>query len=429
MTQTPNPFQHHHDHDHGPPVDLDPAQQSFADALRVCFFLLKVVMVVLIVIYLFSGVFNVQQQEKAVRLFLGRIIGPEGRQTLEPGGPYVSAPFPIMQVIRVPTAPRDILIDKAFWYAQAPGPQGAASGTATPLNPEKDGSLITGDANIIHVRWTLTYAIADVIDFLRNTGSDLRPLEEAERLVTAAVEEGIVQAVAQVTADAASKGQVNATLARQLAQSTLDKLNSGIRIHTLSAGDPQFPLSVKDAFDAVTRADTQRGRQVTEAYETRNRILRETAGAAYEPLWELVHAYEVALQSAEQDQVESVGTELSEVLDTLRITDGRTGIQYSIGGEVARLAYDATSYRSNIVQQTQSEVNRFLQLQEQWRTNRHVLAEQYLAETRQQILANARETFWIPQGQTWLDLNRDPGIERQQEIERLTAEEQQRTNQ
>ena len=68
---------------------LDAAHQSLADALRVSFWVLKLAMLLLVVVYLFSGVFNVREQEIAVCLRFGRIVGSPGQQVLEPGGPGV----------------------------------------------------------------------------------------------------------------------------------------------------------------------------------------------------------------------------------------------------------------------------------------------------------------------------------------------------
>lgn len=422
MTQLKNPFAHHHDHghdhghshDHADEVKLDPGQQALSDALRVCFGLLKLVMLVLLVVYLFSGVFWVEQQERKVRLFLGMIVGEEGRQVLDPGGPYFAAPWPIMHVIDVPVAPRTLSIDKAFWYEQTQGAQ--TPDQAKPLNPEKDGSLITGDANIIHVKWTLTYSVSDPIAYVTNVGDAAR----ADALVRATAEEAIVEAVAQATADAASKGNVNADVAKAITQKALDGLNTGLSIGTFLAGNPVFPVSVQSAFDAVTSADTRRGQAVTEAWRQREQMLQETAGSAYEALWDLVHDYELALQGDNVAKQQELSARLDAVLDAGEI-DGQ-----KIGGHVATLLAEAHAYRSNVVQEITAQVNRFNQLREQWAKNRAVLEAAYLAEARREILSNALETFWAPRGQVYLELNRDPAIERRRETERLKAEEEQR---
>ncbi|HEX7010798.1 MAG TPA: hypothetical protein VF184_12515, partial [Phycisphaeraceae bacterium] len=108
---------HDHDHEHGHDhhlEELDPAQQSLSDALRVSFLILKAVMVVLLVLYLFSGVFSVTEgQEQAVRLRFGRIVGRPGQQVYERGW-HLGLPYPIERVIKVPVAPRQVSLANAF---------------------------------------------------------------------------------------------------------------------------------------------------------------------------------------------------------------------------------------------------------------------------------------------------------------------------
>ncbi len=70
-----------------PDESLDPGARSLAEALTVCFGLLKIVMALLIVAFLFSGAFNVNEGEVAVRLRFGRLQGAPGQQVIEPGGP------------------------------------------------------------------------------------------------------------------------------------------------------------------------------------------------------------------------------------------------------------------------------------------------------------------------------------------------------
>src|SRR5262245_41854530 len=147
MAKDFNPFEHHHEHHHDAPItpaEMDPAQRSLADALRVCFMLLKFVMLVLVVLYLFSGFFNVKANEKAVRLTLGNLWKEE---PLGQGGPYWTLPFPIGEAVKIPTSDVTLELTSSFWYDM--------NGTMTqapirPLNPEKDGSNVTGDANIVH---------------------------------------------------------------------------------------------------------------------------------------------------------------------------------------------------------------------------------------------------------------------------------------
>src|SRR5687768_7765630 len=80
---------HGHDHGHshggagdpfhprlGAPIDtseLDPANRSLAEALRLSFAILFIIMIALVVLFLFSGVYKVNENEVAVVLRFGEL--------------------------------------------------------------------------------------------------------------------------------------------------------------------------------------------------------------------------------------------------------------------------------------------------------------------------------------------------------------------
>ncbi|MFN7813579.1 MAG: SPFH domain-containing protein, partial [Planctomycetia bacterium] len=180
---------------------LDPAQQSLADALKVSFGILRLALAALVVAWLLSGTFSVGTNERAVRLRFGDYVGGPGEQVLE-RGTYLAAPFPIEQVIKVDTRPVTIDLDREFWFEPqesvgATSREGLRAGRAGPLNPVRDGSLLTGDMNIAHARWKTTYHVADPVAYITNVGQP----RLAESLVRCAIQLGIVQAVAQFPAD------------------------------------------------------------------------------------------------------------------------------------------------------------------------------------------------------------------------------------
>ena len=66
--------------------DLDAAGKSLAEALRVSFLILKLIMAVLVVLFITSGIFRVQENEKALVLIFGEIQGTgEEQRILGPG--------------------------------------------------------------------------------------------------------------------------------------------------------------------------------------------------------------------------------------------------------------------------------------------------------------------------------------------------------
>ena len=86
--------------DHGPanPARLEGAEdsgvQALSDALRSSFAIVKVIMVGLLVLFLFSGFFVVGPQEKALVLRFGIPVGGGDGQLLGPG-PHWAFPPPI----------------------------------------------------------------------------------------------------------------------------------------------------------------------------------------------------------------------------------------------------------------------------------------------------------------------------------------------
>ena len=73
----------HHDHDHGhdhthevaPAMPVDTGSRALEEALRSSFFIVKVVMGILLVVFFFSGMKTVGPQEKAVILRFGKPLG------------------------------------------------------------------------------------------------------------------------------------------------------------------------------------------------------------------------------------------------------------------------------------------------------------------------------------------------------------------
>ena len=118
-----NPFIHSHDddcdhdhhHDHEPFEPADPAQKSLADAMRVSFMILKVIMVAMLIFYASTGIFTVEPQQQVVRLQFGKIIG-ENEGLVYDQGWYVGWPYPIEEKIKVPTTQRNVTLLNAFWY-------------------------------------------------------------------------------------------------------------------------------------------------------------------------------------------------------------------------------------------------------------------------------------------------------------------------
>lgn len=394
---------------------LDPAQQSLAEALRVSFSILKVAMFAALIAYALSGTFSVGSNEVAVRLRFGEYVGRPGERVLE-RGTYLAAPFPIEQVIKVDTRPMTLALDKEFWYQAGKRDAGRTrdqirNAHAGPLNPVLDGSLLTGDMNIAHARWTVTYRVTDPVAYVTNVGSP----GLAEDLVRCATQQGIVQAVAQLAADDLLKGVVNREAATAVAQRRLTEMATGLTIDRLTLDKVTAPASVTGSFDAVTTAETDRAQRIVAAQQDRARILGEAAGEGSDKLLALLDRYERARETGSAAEQAAAEQEIDAAIGELRVGD------VALGGEVARIVNTAKTHRTQVVERVKADSQTFARLLPQYEQNPRIILSRLWEDAREQILTGDVETFYTVPGKLELQLNRDPVIQQERQKEQLRA--------
>lgn len=423
--QMKNPFLHqhddddHHHHHHGEGdgeliEQLDPAQQSLADALRVSFTVLKVVMLVLLVVYLGSGVFWVGEQENAIRLRFGAIVGDQ----VYTEGWHIGLPYPIEQVIRVPATPRTVNMNEAFMPEQID--------RAEALNPVRDGSLMTGDLNVVHGQFSVNYRIARPAEFVRSVDD----LALADDLVRSAAEQGVIYAVAQTDAETFIRGNVEMRLARARAQQVLDAMRSGIDLSTFVLNESRPPGAVAEAFEAVTRAESSRSQLIESARQEQSRILGEAAGEAalpgpdgsHGPLLAMILQYEQAMHLDEQAEIDRLDQLLDQSFRQLRVPvdpavpDAET---VAIGAEAAQAIQTARSYRAGIVQRIRGEAETVTSLGQEYADHRRLLYSRLWQDAREVIFTGEVETIFSMAGRPYLVTNRDPEVREEQERRRM----------
>lgn len=401
------------------PPALDPAQQSLAEALRVSFTILKLAMLALLVAYGLSGTFSVGSNEVALRLRFGDYVGDPGNRVLE-RGTYLAAPFPIEQIVKVDTRPVTLVLDREFWFETTAQESGLTRGQlqarkAMPLHPLRDGSLITGDSNIAHAKWTLTWRVGDPVAFLTNVGSK----QLATDIVRLVAQQGIVQAIAQLAADDLLRGIVNRELAVGLMQERLDRMRTGLVIDQLVLDKVSAPMRVAGSFDAVTSAESDRASRIVAAQQERSRILGETAGEASGQLMDLVTSYEQAVERGDKEAAPRIQMVIDAALADLRVGDA------VIGGEVARVINTAKTYRTQIVERVASEAMAFEQLLPQYDRNPRLVLSKLWEDARETILTGDVETFYTVPGQLELQLNRDPELQKERQKEQMRSKKRQ----
>ncbi len=417
----------------------DPAQQALGDALRVSFTTLKALMIALLVLYLFSGVFRVEQNERAVRLVFGQIVG-SGEQAVKQAGWHWNWPFPIGDTVKISVAPQRLTLDRSFMFDIPEGMRGRtleelAAGNARALNPELDGSLITGDANLVHGVFTTSYLISDPAAFIQTLGnpaSDPLDAQRLEAVLRCVLEQSVLKAIASTTADQVVAGVANQSEARRLAQLTLDSLNTGITLQDLRMEVSTFPMRVRDAYGLVPNAEAQRAKLINDAETQRRETLGQAGGAAAlptgtgsdGPLVTLLKQYELSTVAGDPQATTQLRADLDNAFRSLKTTQPNSDATLDVGGAAAGVINQARTDRTALVQTVNQEANTFRKLQQDYRNNPALFKALLWEQAKQQIFqrGNDIETFFSMDGEVRIDLNRDPQIAREREQARLQAD-------
>ncbi|GMV25026.1 MAG: hypothetical protein AMXMBFR58_10570 [Phycisphaerae bacterium] len=403
------------------PADaMDPANQSLQDAIRITYRLVQLGMVVLAVLFLFSGMRGVKEGEQGIRLLFGK----RDPELVQPGLGF-SAPYPLGELVKVSTGVVSLDLSDEFWpglSAEDKTKSIAQLMGSNSLKPEKDGSVITADGGLAHTQWRVRYSRTDPGQFSEN----LLP-EIEERLVKAAVQRGVVQAAAQTKVDDLLKQSNDdagslASRAREIAQATLDKAKSGITIDRLSLIEKMPPLNLRDKFAAVQTAQQNAQKNRESAVSTAQQRLSKMAGGAAPTLVNLIDQYEVALEKQDTQAQERLLAQIDAILD------GRAEEPaLRVAGEVTKLIVDATQYRSSIANKRRSDLAAFLAKQEQFASNPLVTVHREWSDSMREFAGrDSVQTMLLPLGTRTLTvmLNRDPEIARRLETKVREAEAQ-----
>ncbi|MFZ4574469.1 MAG: SPFH domain-containing protein [Phycisphaerales bacterium] len=415
---------------------LDPANRSLADALNVMFAFLKVAMAGLGIAFILSGFQRVNEGEQGIRLLFGRVQ----QSNLEPGLRW-SAPYPIGQLIRVgQQGVGGVSIDKDFWVSI---PEGAVDPSPDKLAPTQSlkpdqanaGYIIAGDGNIAHTKWSVSYKRADVEKYANNV------LESDERdLVRAAVRRGAVHACARVAIeDLLKQGSATssvALVAKDIAQQTLDRMGSGLKVDQCSLEQVIAPLWVRRDFEKVAAEVSNAAKARDKAQTDRATRLNEIGGRASVYLVGeasesrrvvgLITRYETAIAAADKAGAEAALTQIEGVLEGTPVeieveTRDASGawvkanerVEAAASGEIATRLQDARRYRSEVVNNSRGKLARFEAKLAQYKANPSLMVQREWSTAMRDFLArDSVQVLILPPGSKTLTLklNSDPDI-------------------
>lgn len=415
---------------------MDPANKSLTDALRIAYRLLMLAIIVMIVLFAFSGVQQVAETERGVRTTFGRL----NERVLEPGL-HFSWPQPIGDVIKIETSDQKVEEKKAFFPNLSDaeerqiadpqqGIQSLADGGRDSLDPDTDGSLLTGDGFLVHTRWLVTYR--------RSTSSD-RPFrtistepgagearDQMERqIVSAAIRRSIVQAAARRTIDEVlndlpGSGRPAGTprfseAAGAEAQEMLKQLDAGLEIQSFTMTAKMPPRRLVKEFNAVQSAQSEAARARQDAEAVARQTLTNVAGDAAPLILSQIDRYERHLADGKTADAERVLTTIQDIMLRKAVEIDGQQVVPATSGEVARLLADAEQYRSSIVAKNQSNATSFAAKLATYRANPQVFLTSEWADALGTMMAreNVQTLLLPPELQsTVVRINRDPTIEK-----------------
>lgn len=353
---------------------MDPANQSLGEALRLSYRILQIVILVLVVLFLFSGFQTVQEGSTGVRTLFGRIVGEPGQEQLGPGfTPFW--PYPAGEIVTVPLK-RAVEVDRAFWPRLRRGDltmeQAMERATDNDMfKPGEDGSLITADGDLVHLRIAAEYTIDDAVDFLGRIDP-----AKSDTIVKRVLQRAAVHAAASMTAaDLIDLREEPVMAIRTGAQRTLDAIGSGLTLVDPSLPMRSLPFAVRNETPKVQAARQEAQAAVVKASESAEKSLTAAAGEQYGEIVARIRAYEEALSAGDNAAAEQRIAAIIEQLEA-PVTSG----------EASRILGRAKAYQSQIDATVGNDYRRYVSLLPAYRENPTLLIQNLWLDAYQHVL-------------------------------------------
>jgi len=329
----------------------DAGSQALSEALRSSFGIVKVLMVILVIAFLGSGVFQVGPQERAILLRLGKPVG-EGTKALYGPGLHLALPYPIDESVKVSITGLQKTTSTVGWYATTPEME--LAGTEPPgggsLNPAVDGYALTSDGNIVHTRATLSYRIEDPVRYVFN-------FVNASNAVQNALNNALISTASRFAVDDILTRDVAGfrDAVRQRVTKLLEQQGLGVVVEQCDV-QSRPPLSLKEQFANVLKAEIGRNKLLNEARSYDNQVVSKATA------------------------------------------DARSRINL------------AESDRARLVSEVSSRAAQFEELLPKYNENPSLFIQQRLADTLGRTLTNSQDKIFLPESveELRLMLNREP---------------------
>jgi len=252
---------------------------------------------VLVLIWLGSGFFIVQEGQQSVVMSFGRF-----NRTANAGFQWrLPYPFESHEIVDA-TRLRTVEVGSAS-VAQSTG--------------LRDSSMLTQDENIVDIRFTVQYRLKDAREFLFEN-------RDTEAAVLQAAESAVREIVGRSTMDSVLYEQRDALAVDlgKLVQSQLDRLKAGVLIANVNVQSVQAPEQVQAAFDDAFKAGADRERFKNDGQAYANDVIPKARGKAAR-LLEEAGAYRASVVARAEGDAQRFRSVLAEYQKAPAVTRDR----------------------------------------------------------------------------------------------------------
>jgi modulator of FtsH protease HflK len=253
-------------------------------ALRSSIRVLRWGMLVLVLIYLCSGITVVAPNQRGLILRFGRALPKSA-----PPGLLLAFPPPIDEVVMLPAkSVQEVVLD-----AWKPNDDSWHDS----LHPERDPYTITGDVNIIRARFSIRFQVADPIAY--EFGAS-----ERENLCNAICYQSACRVLAGMSVDDAltTRRDFIGQESMRIAQAELDRLGLGVQLLAFETREINPPAPVLPAFQDVVSAKVEAKTLVEPARSRRASVIPEANAEAYR-IQQKAESYAQGLTAKAQGEV------------------------------------------------------------------------------------------------------------------------------
>ncbi len=331
--------------------------RSLTQTIGVFFVALRLLIGLMIAWLVCGGFFWVKDYEEAMLFRFGRLVAKEGKEILKSGTWYWRLPYPIDDVKRIPAQRSITVVTAQFWPKQDPNRLSDQQKAPAPtdmnrvLRPGEDGYIVTGDANMMHLLWTLTYRVVDAKQYYLQFYEDPEGTLAAQKppktrgveyLIESILADSVLSEVAGWSVedvlvlsrqgavavgpgpapDKSLPSAVRQRVARCLVALHEQGIDLGIEVQQISLVSAQAPLAVQQAFREVNLAAQDYQTEIDNAIKYEKTVVPAAEGRASKILAD-ARSYQVRVVEsvkASADYFDKVKDEYARHPDTMLVS-------------------------------------------------------------------------------------------------------------